>query len=91
MRVLTFAFSVIPSQSSLNTQIEFTLPGRVNVLTKRGDVTISVSGYTDDTNLIPLFNTIGVGIVGTTQGLIKFQSVSTSIHYFQVNCQYIIS
>jgi hypothetical protein len=91
MGVLIFGFSVIPTADSLNTQIEFSLPGRISTLAKRGDVVISVSGYTDNTNVIPLFNVIGVGIENETRALIKFQSVSTGLHYFQVSCQYLLS
>lgn len=91
MGTLIFGFSVIPTADSLNTQIEFSLPGRTNILTNRGDVVISVSGYTDDTNVISLFNVIGVGVLNETRGLIKFQSVSTGLHYFQVSCQYILA
>lgn len=91
MGILIFGFSVIPTADSLNTQIEFSLPGRTNVLTNRGDVIISVSGYTDDTNIVPLFNIIGVGVLNETRALIKFQSVSTGLHYFQVSCQYILA
>lgn len=90
MGLLIFSFTVIPTVDSLNTQIEFTLPGRSNVLTNRGDIIISVSGYTDDTNVISLFNVIGVGVLNQTRGLIKFQSVSTGLHYFQVSCQYLL-
>jgi hypothetical protein len=91
MGILTFGFSVIPTADSLNTQIEFSLPGRTNILTNRSDVVVSVSGYTDDTNVITLFNVIGVGVLNETRALIKFQSVSTGLHYFQVSCQYILS
>ena len=89
--MLTFGFSVIPTSNSKNTQIEFTLPGKSNTFTRRGDITVSVSGYTDDNNVIPLFNIISVGITGTTRALVKFQSVSTALHYLQINCTYVLS
>ena len=91
MGILIFSLSVIPTADSLNTEIQFSLPGRTNVLVNRGDVIISVSGYADDTNVISLFNVIGVGVSNSTRGLIKFQSVSTGLHYFQVSCQYILA
>ena len=91
MGILTFGFVVTPTADSLNTQIEFTLPSRSNLLINRSDVVISVSGYTDDTDIIPLFNVIGVGVLNETRALIKFQSVSTGLHYLQVSCHYILS
>ena len=89
--MLTFGFSVIPTLASKMTQIEFTLPGKSNTFTRRGDITISVSAYTDDTLVIPLFNIISVGITGTIRALVKFQSVSTALHYLQINCTYILT
>lgn len=90
--MLTFGLSVIPTLGSKNTQIEFTLPGKSNAFIRRGDIIVSISGYTDDTDdVIPLFNIISVGITGTIRALVKFQSVSTGLHYLQINCTYILS
>lgn len=89
--ILTFGFTVFPIESSMNTEIEFTLPGRTNSFVRRSEVIVNISGYVDDSQVIPIFNCIGVAQTGTTRGLIKFQSVSTNVHYFQVSCQYIIA
>jgi hypothetical protein len=86
--IFTFYIEVIPSVESENCQFEFVVPSRTNAFTNRGDIVISCSGYTDDTQIIPLFNLIGVGVTGTNTALIKFQSVSTNVHYIQVLCRY---
>lgn len=89
--ILSFNVKVVPLDSSQNCQFEFIVPGRANAFTDRGDLIVQASGYTDDTNIIPLFNLIGVGIAGTTNGLIKFQSVSTATHYINIICRYTAS
>lgn len=89
--VLTFGFSVYPNFSSLDTEIIFVLPNRGNSLIRRFEVISSVSGYTDETNVIPLFNILGAGIIDTTNLLVKFQSVSNAAHYIQVQCTYLLS
>lgn len=89
--VLTFGFSVNPTKSSLDTEIQFVLPNRTNSLIRRLEVISSISGYTDDTLVVPLFNILATGIVNTTNMLIKFQSVSTSAHYIQIQSTYIVS
>lgn len=91
LRVLTFAFSVIPTHDSVNCEVEIILPERTNAFISRFEVISNVSGYTDDTNVIPLFNIIGCGIVGTPNLLVKFQSASTNTHYIQVQCTYILA
>lgn len=89
--VLTFGFSVTPTNSSENCEVEIVLPGRTNSFIKRFEVISNVSGYTDDTSVIPLFNVLGCGVVGTTHLLVKFQSASTNTHFFQVQCTYILA
>jgi hypothetical protein len=37
-----------------------------------------------------LFNVIGAAVKSNTRGFVKFQSVSTGIHYFTVMCRYTI-
>jgi hypothetical protein len=86
--VLSFHVEVIPTSSSSNCQFQFSLPSRTNTFTTRGEVSAILQGYTDDTNLVPLFNTLCVGVPNTTSALVKFQSASTSIHYFTVYCRY---
>lgn len=86
--VFTVAFDVIPSSSSSNCEIQFSLPGKANALLYRTEVITSVTGYTDDTNVIPLFNILGVGVTGSTNVSVKFQSASLDLHYFQVTCNY---
>ena len=89
--IMYASFEVVPSDASKNCQFTFSLPGRTNAFVKSGEVIVSVSGYTDDTNFIPLFNVLGVGVVGTTHVLVKFQSVNTAIHNLQVQCNYTIA
>ena len=89
--ILTFYVEVTPSSSSQNCQFEFDVPNRTTTFTQRGELIASCSGYTDDTNITPLFNVLCVGSKSTTRGLVKFQSVSTSIHYLLIMCRYSIS
>jgi hypothetical protein len=86
--LFTFSVSITPSVSSSNCQIEFTLPERVSPFQERFELISSCTGYTDNDEIIPLFNCISVGVKNEARGLIKFQSVSTGIHYFNVICRY---
>jgi len=86
--LFSFAVWVTPNNSSQNCQIEFTLPGKDNVLVNRRELIGSCTGYTDDDEMIPLFNVLCVGVKNQSRGLIKFQSVSTGVHYFTVICRY---
>ena len=89
--ILSFSIFLTPANESKNTQIEFDIPQRVQNFDKRTDLITSCNGYTDDDNIIPLFNVIGLAVKNTTRGLVKFQSVSTGIHYFTIICRYTIS
>ncbi len=86
----TFSFwvSATPSTASTECSFEFTLPDRISDFTNRGELVGTCTGYTDDTNPIGLFNVLCIGSKNTPNGLIKFQSVSTNIHYFTVLCRY---
>lgn len=86
--ILSFSVSVTPSVSSSNCQFEFDLPLRTNLIVDRAELIVSANGYTDDSNLIPLFNLLSVGVPGSTRGLVKFQSVSTGVHYINLICRY---
>jgi hypothetical protein len=88
---LTFGLTITPNSTSSNCEIILTLPTRTNAFTKRFEVISSVSGYTDETNVTPLYNILGCGIVGTNQLLIKFQSVNTNIHALQIHCTYVLA
>lgn len=89
--VLSFAVWVTPTAVSENCQIEFTLPGRLNSIDRRSEIMASATGYTDDDNLIPLFNVLCVGVKNETRAVLKFQSISTAIHYFTIICRYTMS
>lgn len=86
--VFSFAVWVTPNNASENCQIEFELPGRDNGFINRRELIGTCTGYTDDDEMIPLFNVLCVGVKNESRGLIKFQSVSTGIHYFTVICRY---
>jgi len=88
--ILSFSFWATPSLPSENCSIEFSIPERITNFTNRRDLILSCSGYTDDDNVIPLFNVIGAAVKSDTKGFVKFQSVSTGIHYFTVMCRYTI-
>jgi hypothetical protein len=85
---LIFGFTVTPSNSSENCEIEFELPSRTTVFSQRFEVVSTCSGYVDDTNVVPLMNVLSYGQTGTSRLKIKFQSVSTATHYFQVTAAY---
>jgi hypothetical protein len=88
--IITFSFfvSVYPTIESTNCQFEFELPEKINNFLKRTDLIASCSGYTDDDEIIPLFNTICVAQKNSKNGIIKFQSVSLNLHYFTIICKY---
>lgn len=88
--IFSFGFWVTPSVASENCVVEFTIPQRSTNFTNRIDLIVNCSGYTDDDNIVPLFNVVGAGVKSSTRGFIKFQSVSTGIHYFTVMCRYTI-
>lgn len=89
--VLTFAFSVSPTNEGENCEVEIVLPSRTNAFINRFEIISNVSGYTDNNNVIPLFNVLGCGIIGTSRLLIKFQSASVNTHYFQVQSTYTLA
>mgnify|MGYP000853742026 CR=1 FL=1 len=86
--VLTFYVNVTPTVTRDYCQFTFSLPNKVANLINRGDCIINVSGWSDDTDVIPLFNVIGVGIPGTKTAMVKFANINTSLHYFQISCTY---
>lgn len=86
--ILSFWVEVIPNQVGENCQFEFVLPDKLSDLINRYDLNCQCSGWTDNTNLISIFNILGVGVIGTKRGVIKFQSVSTATHYFTIICRY---
>lgn len=88
--LISFNVEIFPISSSQNCQFEFELPERSTNLSKRMDLIATCNGYTDDTELIPLFNTLCVGKTGTNKGIIKFQSVSLNLHHISVICRYTI-
>ena len=85
---LTFYVSITPSVTRDYCTFKFTLPSKSSNLLNRGDCIVSVSGWTDDINVIPLFNVIGVGVANTKDVFVKFSSVNTDVHYLQLNCVY---
>ena len=87
---LSFGFWVTSSVASENCSIEFSIPERITNFINRRDLILNCSGYTDDDDVIPLFNVIGTAVKSSTRGFVKFQSVSTGIHYFTVICRYTI-
>jgi hypothetical protein len=89
--VLSFAVFITPTSASENCQFEFQLPNRDNGFATRSEFVATCTGYTDDEDLIPLFNILSVGVIDEARGLIKFQSISTGVHYFTIICRYTMS
>jgi hypothetical protein len=88
--MFSMCIEVTPIAGSEYCQFEFDLPGRDSSFTARGDLIGTCSGYTDDSDLTPIFNTLCVGATGSVNALVKFQSVNTGIHYITVICRYTI-
>jgi hypothetical protein len=87
--ILSFWVSAIPTNSSQLCQFEFILPDVTTNFTHRGDVIASCNGWTNQTSdLFPVFNVICVADPGTNKAIVKFQSVSTSEHFFSIICRY---
>ena len=86
--LLTFTVEITPSNSSENCSVQFTLPDRTNGFVNRGEFIASCTSWTDDTNLISVYNCLSTGVVGTNRAILKFQSVSTGLHYFSLICRY---
>jgi hypothetical protein len=87
---LSFYVEVTPQAASENCQFEFDLPNRFTELDNRGELVATCTAYTNDTKPVPLFNVLCVGEKHTTRGLVKFQSVSTDVHYLAVLCTYTV-
>jgi hypothetical protein len=88
--ILVFYINVTPLVSRDYCSFQFELPDRVSNLMNRGECVLNVSGWTNDSDIIPLCNVIGVGISGTKRCLVKFVSANTDIHYLTVQCIYTI-
>jgi hypothetical protein len=85
---LTLVFEVTPVAGDANAQFQFNLANKTEDLVNRYDVFALVEGWTDDTNLIPLFNTLCVGVPASKQMLVKFQAVNTEVHYLKILVRY---
>jgi len=86
--IFTMSIEVMPVAGSETCQFEFTIPGRSENFATRGDMIGTCSGYTDEQDIIAIFNTLCVGVTGTTKALVKFQSVNTGLHSLTVMCRY---
>lgn len=89
--LLSFYVNVIPNVAAVDTKFDFGVPNRTSVWGQRFELNNSITGYTDETELIPLNNLLCVGVVGTTKGSIKFQSVDLNVHSFSVILKYTTS
>jgi hypothetical protein len=83
-----FYVEVTPTIESTECSFEFSVPERTTGFSHRGELIASTTGYTDDTNIIPIYNIVCVGQKNTPRGMLKFHSVSTGIHYFMIMCRY---
>ena len=87
--ILSFYVSLTPD-SIHNTYCSFTfeLPNKISNLLHRGECIMNVSGWTDNTELIPLFNVLGTGVSNSKNAIVKFANVNSDIHYIQIQCTY---
>ena len=86
--LLSFWVEVIPNVSSQLCEFQFDLPQRILPFLQRGELMAACSGWTNHTDLHPVFNVVCVGQPNTTRGIVKFQSVSTAPHYFSIIGRY---
>ena len=86
--IFSFSVWVTPYDGSQQCYIEFTIPERTTLFTRRTELLVTCNGYTDDDNVVPLFNVFSTGIKNETRGVITFQSISSGIHYFSLICRY---
>jgi hypothetical protein len=86
--IFSFSLWVTPYDGSQQCYIEFTIPERTTLFSRRTELLVTCNGYTDDDNVVPLFNVFSTGIKNETRGVITFQSVSSGIHYFSLICRY---
>jgi len=89
--ILSFFVELTPTVNSQECSFEFQVPERSNQFNNRGEFVAMCTGYTDDTNPIALFNLLCIAVKNTSRGLVKFQSVSTSVHYFTIFCRYTLA
>lgn len=88
--IFSVCVQVLPTSEGIPCQFEFEIPGRTSNFVNRNDIKGFVSGYTDDTNIIPVFNTLCVAQPSSKKALVKFHSASSSLHYITLLCRYTI-
>ena len=86
--IFSFSVWVTPYDGSQQCYIEFSIPERTTLFNRRTELLVTCNGYTDDDNVVPLFNVFSAGIKNSSKGIITFQSVSSGIHYFSLICRY---
>lgn len=86
-RLLSFNVSIIPTSGSTLCEFDFEIPELTNNFTSRKNVIININGY-EVSGIIPLFNVVSVAAVGSKTCIVKFQSVNTGTHDFNVMCRY---
>ena len=84
-------FTVLPNAGSQNCELAFKLPERTSAFIRSFEVISNCTGYSDYTNIIPLSNVLSYGVIGTATINIKFNSISSSIHYFQLQATYVLA
>ncbi|NBU33717.1 hypothetical protein EB118_05385 [bacterium] len=87
--MFTFTSSVEATVAYSTCQFEFTVPRRTNTFVNRADISIVCSGYTEPLDVV--YGVLGVGVVGSTRGLVKFHSNAATVHYITVMCRYTAS
>jgi hypothetical protein len=86
--LLSFVVELLPTSDSLYCQLELTLPSISSNFTSYSDLVPSISGFSDVSNLTPLFNCLVVSKPSSQNCIIKFNSISTSIHYLFISIRY---
>ena len=86
--IFTMSIIITPSVTREYCQFQFTLPDKVSNFSTYTQCYVNATGWTNNVSIIPLYNMIGVSVPGTKDVMIKFNSVNSDLHYFQINCIY---
>jgi len=86
--LLSFNVEITPTSDSSNCQFELTLPNVTSNFTSYTDIVPTINGFSNLTNLIPLFNCLIVSKPSSTNCIIKFHSISISSHYLFIIIRY---
>jgi len=86
--MLSFYVTATPITANATCEFRFGVPTRVTNFANRADLLGMCSGWSDDTELHSIFNTVCTGVTSSTTGIVKFQSNSMVPHILQIITRY---